>query len=377
MTTPEQTSTPSPAVGSDEPSAGQPVGAGRTRGERATLGSVAARAGVSRQTVSNVLNSPGRVRPATREKVQRAIAELAYRPHASARRLRTQKSSTIGIRLDPMTDGISGSVLDRFLHALTEQADAKRLRVLLFTAKDPDDEILQFRRLTAGADVDAFVLTSTFHGDPRTEWLIENGIPFVTFGRPWGIDDMNDPKHLWVDVDGYSGLREATTHLLAGGLRRIGYIGWPSPSGTGDDRRRGWREAMTEAGWSESGLAPLQVATEEGVAQGADALRRLEAAAEGGLDAVVCASDSLALGALITARGRMPVVGYDNTPIAASLGFSSVEQPLDKVAEGILELLTGAHGGRVSRDGERVTDPRHRLIAPRLVVRDAPVLSGG
>jgi DNA-binding LacI/PurR family transcriptional regulator len=311
--------------------------------------------------------------------VQRAIAELAYRPHASARRLRTQKSSTIGIRLDPMTDGISGSVLDRFLHALTEQADAKRLRVLLFTATDPDDEIGQFRRLTAGADVDAFVLTSTFHGDPRTEWLIENGQPFVTFGRPWGIDDMNDPKHLWVDVDGYSGLRDATSHLLATGLRRIGYIGWPSPSGTGDDRRRGWREAMAEAGWSEKDLEPLQVATEEGVAQGADALRRLEAvgAGGGGVEGVVCASDSLALGALIASRGRMPVVGYDNTPIAASLGFSSVEQPLDKVAEGILELLTGAHGGRVSRDGEQVSDPRHRLIAPRLVVRDALVLSAG
>lgn len=342
---------------------------------QSTILDVARAAGVSRQTVSNVLNSPGRVRPATRERVQRAIAELAYRPHASARRLRTQKSSTIGIRLDPMTDGISGSVLDRFLHALTEQADAKRLRVLLFTAKDPDDEILQFRRLTAGADVDAFVLTSTFHGDPRTEWLIDNALPFVTFGRPWGIDDMNDPKHLWVDVDGYSGLREATTHLLGAGHRRIGYIGWPSPSGTGDDRRRGWREAMAEAGWSEADLEPLHVATEEGVAQGADALHRLEAAA-GAIDAVVCASDSLALGALIAARGRMPVVGYDNTPIAASLGFSSVEQPLDKVAEGILELLTGAHGGRVSRDGEQVSDPRHRLIAPHLVVRDAPVLSG-
>lgn len=342
---------------------------------QSTILDVAHAAGVSRQTVSNVLNSPGRVRPATREKVQLAIAELAYRPHASARRLRTQKSSTIGIRLDPMTDGISGSVLDRFLHALTEQADAKRLRVLLFTATDPDDEIRQFRRLTAGADVDAFVLTSTFHGDPRTEWLIENGQPFVTFGRPWGIDDMNDPKHLWVDVDGYSGLRDATAHLLATGLRRIGYIGWPSPSGTGDDRRRGWREAMTEAGWSEKNLEPLHVATEEGVAQGADALRRLEEGGDAGVDGVVCASDSLALGALIAARGRMPVVGYDNTPIAASLGFSSVEQPLDKVAEGILELLTGAHGGRVSRDGERVSDPRHRLIAPRLVVRDALVLS--
>jgi DNA-binding LacI/PurR family transcriptional regulator len=360
-----------------------------------TVLDVAEAAGVSRQTVSNVLNSPALVRPETREKVQAAIHDLGYRPHASARRLRTQKSSTIGIRLDPITtDGISGSILDRFLHALTEQADRKDLRVLLFTATGPDDEIAQFRRLSDGADVDAFVLTSTFHGDPRTEWLIANGQSFVTFGRPWGIDDMADPEHLWVDVDGAHGLREATRHLLDRGARRVGYIGWPKGSGTGDDRRRGWLQAMQErngggggaavggaavgdaAVGGDSELALLEVAAEDGVTFGADAMRALERQA-GQVDAVVCASDSLALGALMATGGRIPVIGYDNTPVAASIGFSSVEQPLDEVAAGVLELLTGAHGGRVHPDAV-VDDPRHRLVAPRLVVRDRPsVIAGG
>lgn len=343
-----------------------------------TVLDVAEAAGVSRQTVSNVLNSPAMVRPATREKVEAAIHDLGYRPHASARRLRTQKSSTIGIRLDPITtDGISGSILDRFLHALTEQADRKGLRVLLFTATGPDDEIAQFRRLSDGADVDAFVLTSTFHGDPRTEWLIENGRSFVTFGRPWGIDDMADPEHLWVDVDGARGLRDATRHLLETGARRIGYIGWPTGSGTGDDRRRGWLQAMRGrdgSGLDAAELALLEVAAEDGVTFGAEAMRALERQA--GVDAVVCASDSLALGALMATGGRIPVIGYDNTPVAASIGFSSVEQPLDEVAAGVLELLTGAHGGRVHPDAA-VNDPRHRLVAPRLVVRDGPSVIAG
>ena len=336
-----------------------------------TVEDVAVAAGVSRQTVSNVLNSPAIVRAETRERVEAAIAELGYRPHASARRLRTQKSSTIGIRLDPITtDGISGSILDRFLHALTEQADAKNLRVTLFTAPDPEAEIRQFQRLSDGADVDAFVLTSTFYGDPRTEWLIEHGHSFVTFGRPWGIDDMNDPKHLWVDVDGRDGLEQATSHLLSTGARRVGYIGWPSPSGTGDDRRRGWLETMqASGGLGDEALRTLSVATEDGVSFGADAMRRLEDAS-GGVDAVACASDSLALGALMATAGRIPVVGYDNTPVAASIGFSSVEQPLDEVAAGVLELLTGAHGGQVHSGSDAVADPRHRLVKPRLVVRE-------
>lgn len=335
-----------------------------------TIHDVARVAGVSRQTVSNVLNSPGIVRPDTRDRVTTAIAELGYRPHESARRLRTRKSSTIGIRIDPMTDGISGSVLDRFLHALTEQAAAQGLRVMLFTATDPDDEIRQFARLRDGADVDAFVLTSTFHGDPRTEWLIANEQSFVTFGRPWGIDDMNDPAHLWVDVDGWWGLHEATTALLAQGRRRIGYIGWPSPSGTGDDRRRGWHDAMTaSSGLTDAQLAPLAIATPDGVTPGGAALRALLAGRPGvaPVDAVVCASDSLALGALIASAGSIPVIGYDDTPVAQALGLSSVEQPLDEVASGVLELLTGAHRGRP--DAGPTTDPRHRLVRPRLVLR--------
>ncbi|HSP51724.1 MAG TPA: LacI family DNA-binding transcriptional regulator [Cryobacterium sp.] len=334
-----------------------------------TVTDVALAAGVSRQTVSNVMNSPGIVRADTRERVEAAIKELGYRPHASARRLRTRRSSTIGIRLDPMIDGISGSVLDRFLHALTEQADAQGLRVLLFTATSPDDEITQFQRLNDGADVDGFVLTSTFAGDPRTRWLIENDISFVTFGRPWGVDDLNDPQHLWVDVDGWAGLHEATRVQQEAGARRIAYIGWPSPSGTGDERRRGWYDAMTERGdVSAEELAELEIVTPDGVSQGTAAMTALRQNA-GRLDAVLCASDSLALGAMIANPERVPVTGYDNTPVAAAVGLSSVDQAVDEVAAGVLELLTGEFGGKVHGAPES-EEPRHRLITPRLVVRE-------
>ena len=120
-----------------------------------TVEDVAALAGVSRQTVSNVLNTPEIVRPTTRDRVNDAIAQLGYHPHASARRLRTRQSSTIAIRLAPMVNGVSGSILDQFLHAVTEQADARGMRITLFTAADPEDEIRQYRRLRDVADVDA------------------------------------------------------------------------------------------------------------------------------------------------------------------------------------------------------------------------------
>ena len=165
-----------------------------------TVSDVARLAGVSRQTVSNVLNSPAIVLPDTRGRVEAAIDELGYRPHASARRLRTRTSSTIGIRLDPETNGISGTVLDRYLHALTEKAAERGLRMMLFTARDHHDEVDQFRALRDGADVDAVILTATSFRDDRIDWLVEHDMPFVTFGRPWG-SDFTDPAVPWVDVD--------------------------------------------------------------------------------------------------------------------------------------------------------------------------------
>jgi DNA-binding LacI/PurR family transcriptional regulator len=206
-------------------------------------------------------------------------------------------------------------------------------------------------------------------GDPRTQWLVEHDIPFVTFGRPWGIDDLNDPQHRWVDVDGRTGLRLATGYLLAEGHRRVAYLGWPSPSGTGDDRRRGWRDAMAlSSGLSGAELDSLQLGVNDGVAEGREGIREL---IERGIpfDAIVCASDSLALGALLMVGPDIPVIGYDNTPVAQAVGLSSVEQPLDEVAAGVLELIVQPFGLPPASTDDGAGDSRHRLVEPRLVVR--------
>ena len=343
-----------------------------------TVDDVAQRAGVSRQTVSNVLNSPEIVREATRLRVEAAIAELGYRPHASARRLRTQQSSTIGVRLNPVLNGISGSILDLYLHALGERADERGMRIMLFTAHDIDDEIRHYQELRDGADVDAIVVTATFYDDPRIEWLAAHRMPFVAFGRPWGRADLDDPDRLWVDVDGRAGTRKATEHLVKRGLRRIGFLGWPLGSGTGDDRRAGWKEAMVAAfGSGEAELAELSMETDEGVRPGRvvieELIARCDAAADP-LDALVCASDSLALGAMMAVREaglpHFPIFGFDNTPTAQAVGLSSVDQRLGDVAAGTFELLMGATGRRVLPHGSGSDDdPRHRLITPQLVVR--------
>src|SRR6185437_6896720 len=109
-----------------------------------------------------------------------------------------------------------------------------------YAARTPEDEIARIAELLDGGDVDAVVITNTFHGDRRTGWLTERGLPYVSFGRPWGVDD---PAHLWVDVDGAAGTRAATEYAMGEVGARVAFLGWPSGSGTGDDRERGWLEA--------------------------------------------------------------------------------------------------------------------------------------
>ncbi|NIZ92214.1 substrate-binding domain-containing protein [Kineococcus rubinsiae] len=326
---------------------------------RATLSTVARAAGVSRQTVSNVLNTPERVGPETAARVRAAIAAQRYVPSTAARQLRTRRSSALGLRLQPAGDGINGSVLDRFLHALTEQAQAAGYRVVLFTAPDDTAETLAYEHLLRTADLDGFVLTSTHQGDPRTAWLTEHDVPFVTFGRPWDtVDDAGQP---WVDVDGAAGTRAATEHLLAAGHRRTAFLGWPDGSEVGDDRRRGWEEAVAAAG-AEPG--PRLQSVDDVRAARALVTDLLRDAGDDAPTALVCASDSLALGAHgSTLRTGLPleVVGFDDTPVAAALGLSSVAQPLAEAAAAAVEQLLDRLEGR--------TAPRGRLLAPRLVVR--------
>ena len=103
-----------------------------------TLATVAAEAGVSRQTVSNALNSPDLLRPETLERVQEAIGRLGYSPNRAARNLRTRTSSLIGLRFAPAQEGTANAAMDRFVHSLVEASEGVGYHVLLFPGDDED-----------------------------------------------------------------------------------------------------------------------------------------------------------------------------------------------------------------------------------------------
>lgn len=327
-----------------------------------TLGDVAERAGVSRQTVSNALNHPHLLRSETLERVQEAVSHLGYTPNRAARNLRTRSSQLIGLRHAPAKEGSADALMDRFVHSLVEASRRAGYHVLLF-AGDSADPVFGYDELVRSTAVDAFVVTDTFLGNPQAEWLRDNRVPFVAFGRPW---DHPGLRHPWVDVDGAAGGRMATDHLLDAGHQRVAWIGWRKDSFIGEDRRSGWISAMHARGCSTTGLAARM---EDSVDSGREAANHfLDDAAP---TAFVCASDTLAMGVLaaLSDRGLTPgrdisVVGFDDSQAAQVVpgGLTSVRLPLEEVAVSVVAALEGLLSHPPTLAGPV-------LLAPRLVVR--------
>lgn len=316
-----------------------------------TLATVAAEAGVSRQTVSNALNSPDLLRPETLERVQEAIERLGYSPNRAARNLRTRSSHLIGLRVEPAVEDSANALMDRFLHSLVESTRDAGYHVLLFTGAftgaDVSSDTTQvvdhvdgYDELLRSAAVDAFIVTDTYRGNPQATWLQHKGVPFVAFGRPWG---ESHSKHPWVDVDGRAGVMLAVDHLVERGHQRIAWVGWQKGSFIGEDRRSGWADRMHEHGLSTSRLSARGDDTLEFGRRAAHALLDAE-----GPSAFVCVSDTVAMGVLraLAERGLqagpdLAVVGFDDS-LAAQVctpGLTSVRQPLEEVAVEIVRYL--------------------------------------
>lgn len=351
---------------------------------------VAKVAGVSHQTVSNVLNTPEIVSEATRERINKAIKVLGYKPNAAARRLRSGHSDVLALGISPASDRSPSPIFDSFLHQLASAAGKDGKKVMLYAKTDQDKDIELFESLREQSDVDAIILNGLEHQDRRPLWLLEHHQLFALFGRPWGLPQEKAVEIPWVDVDGFAGIKEMTQRLIAAGRTHIGYIGWSSDPGVGSDRYDGWKTALQEAdipyASNDEDLASWTEKVEEGLGAGME-----EAAALMGrhsdLDAIVCPSDNIAVGVLLAVSrltkytvvdddpekdiSARPVIvtGFDNSRLARAFAFPSVSQPLDQVATELVRMINEIlKGVKVSNE------PRwHRLLKPTLVWRDSAV----
>lgn len=328
------------------------------RRPRATVNDVAQAAGVSRQTVSNVLNRPERVRPETRERVASVVEELGYQPSDAAQRLRQERAGAVGVELNTLGDS-PGDLVHPWLVELSLAAPRHACHLVPFASREQGPTLEGYGGMVRRRLVDAFVLTDTHHGDPRPTWLDREGIPYAAFGRVY--DDPGETR--WADVDGRAGTLEAVRHLAGQGYERVAFLGWPTGSEVGDARRDGWRAGLEDTGL---GAGPAQECEQHLDSAVTAADRLLRGLPPGG--AVVCASDLLALGVLHAARARgqrigpdVGVTGFDGGQLARMYAVTTLVQPLAEIADHCLTLVHGLLDGGSRPDRGALLTPTLRV----------------
>lgn len=331
-----------------------------------TLSDVAQRAGVSVKTVSNVVNGYVHVKQATRQKVQRAIDELEYRPNLSARSLRSGRTGLVALAV-PALDMPYFAELSR---AVVDIAAQRGWTVLVDQTDGLADREREVVRGLRGHLIDGLLLSPVaLEADELA--LARRDIPLVLLGErvtEGGIDH--------VAVDNVRASYDAARHLVELGRTRIAAIGYQDPahaaSGVALLRSRGYERALTEAGLR---VDPSLTPAVDGYLRhvGADAMRALMEAPRPP-DAVFCFNDTLALGALraLAERGvRVPeevaVVGFDDIEDGRFSTPSLTTVSPDKVAlaRTALEMLEGRIAGSTEAPG------RDEQVGYRLVARES------
>ncbi|NYH43634.1 DNA-binding LacI/PurR family transcriptional regulator [Micromonospora jinlongensis] len=333
-----------------------------TTAQRPTLEAVAARAGVSRATVSRVVNGSTTVAEPIREAVTRAVAELGYVPNLAARSLVTQRTDSIALVMPEAATRVfsDDQVFPGIIRGVSQELEAADKQLVLMLAGSPAGH-QRVERYTTGRHVDGVLFASLHGADPLPGTLARLGIPVVVSGRPLG--DVPVP---YVDVDHVAGVTTAVRHMIDIGRRRIATIAGPQDMVAGIERLSGYRSAVADAGLPE--LIAVGDFTRE---SGAAAMRRL-LTEHPDLDGVFAASDLMAHAALRTLREagrRVPddvaVVGFDDIETAAY-----TEPPLTTVRQPIVEL-----GRRMTRQLLRLaageTIEQAVMLPTELVVRES------
>lgn len=337
---------------------------------KVTIRDVAAAAGVSRQTVSRVLNDRPDVAKGTRKRVLKVIEELGYRPSSIARSLSQGRSCTLGV----VSYGVQYFGPSHTLAGIEHQANEMGYTLHLSLVRQPSESGVQLLHEMLSYHVDGIIWAVSEIGNNR-DWaereICRISVPVVF------LDMRPCPNLSVVNIDNRKGGSIATRHLLDQGYQHIGLITGPLDWWSAQQRRTGWQEALEEAGLPIE--KDLHVEGTWSAASGERGMRRL-LDQHPDIDAVFACNDQMALGALKAARemGRqvpkdLAVIGFDDAPEAAFFcpPLSTVRQDLSQLGRSSVRELERMIEAR--QEEEVDIEPKTILLEPELVVRESSV----
>jgi DNA-binding LacI/PurR family transcriptional regulator len=330
----------------DEPDEAPPRPALRSRPVRGpTINDIARDAGVSRGTVSRVLNGGHYVSPAASAAVQKAIKNASYVANHSARSLVTRRVNAVAFVIsephDRFFEDPNFSVLVR---TATEELAANDMSLFLSLNRSPEDH-RRILRFIKGGYVDGALLASTHGDDPIFSELERSHIPAVVCGKPLGHENTI----AYVAADDRGGAAQMVRYLLDKGYARIAMITGPQNTSGGRDRLAGYEETLG----SRVRRRLIMQAESYSVQAGHDAMKALLSRSRD-IDAVFVASDLLAIGAMdaihqagLSVPNDIAVSGFDDSRVAPNTDppLTTVHQPLEQVAREMVQLLLRLYSG--------------------------------
>jgi len=317
---------------------------------RPTLEAVAARAGVSRATVSRVVNGGDGVREPLVERVRRAVEELGYVPNQAARSLVTRRHDAIAVVVaEPETRVFADPFFALQLRGISKELTAHDNQLVLLLTEGRDDHA-RVGRYLAGGHVDGALVFSLHLDDPLPGLIQRAGIPTVFGGRP-GWRDGTGEEVVYVDSDNRGGARDAVRHLVGLGRSRVAHITGALDQTSAVDRLEGYRDVIGDVD------ARLVVEGDFTPAGGERAMRELLDRCPD-VDAVFAANDLTASGALRVLRehGRrapddVAVIGFDDMlPIAEQTDppLTTIRQDIEEMGRLMARLLLKGAGDAMS-----------------------------
>lgn len=327
------------------------------------LEDIAKIAGVSRSTVSRVINKSPHVNEETRQKVLEIIREQQFRPNLAARALVTRHTRVLSIVIPQavgaaFTDPYFPALIDSITHRASQQDYA----VMLWIGKDTEEEERFGDRILNHVLFDGMIVTSSVDNDPLVTRLFKAGFPCVLIGPPY-LENM-----CYVDVDNLGGAQIAVSHLLSLKRKHIGTITGPLNMGASKNRLKGYQVAMLERG-----LPIHDKLIAEGNFDEPSGYQCASQLLDNGVDAIFAASDIMALGALkaIKDRGlRVPediaLVGFDDMAFA-----TTITPALTTVRQSISDLGIMAANILIGMLDENLHTPRQVFLPTQLIVRDS------
>lgn len=329
-----------------------------------TLEDIAKKVGVSRSTISRVVNGHPNVSPEVRKRVLKAIQSTGFHPNAAARSLASQRTHVIGLVLPRSS---STFFTDPYFPQLTQGiaygCNNSDMTLSLFLVGNQEDEEKITPRISRRGLLDGILIQSGQAGDKLIEHLSKSTVPSVILGRPF---DTNATSY--IDVDNVNAALNATQHLIKLGYKRIGTITGSKNSTVGIDRSEGYLKALSNAHQEvdESLIAEGDFSEISGY----NAMKKLLPAKP---DAIFAASDIMAVGAIRAIQEsdlRIPediaIVGFDDIPLGTltKIQLTTIRQPIMKFGIKAVELLID-----LIENGNK---PARRLIlGTELVIRES------